>query len=195
MVYALDLETLAADLLQDVGTVATAPIPPTIFGHAPQTPYGYDPDNARSLLAEAGLEDGFDTHVIWVPGSGPQDRELVLSFISYWSEIGVNVESREMEQAAWLVAASAIVLPLLGLLGTVLGMLASFEVIQVYGTGQPRLLAGGIGQALLTTQAGLLTAVPVLFFHHIIHNRIRLIRNEMELLSHAERTGNGKAGR
>ncbi len=102
MVYALDLETLAADLLQDVGTVATAPIPPTIFGHAPQTPYGYDPDRARSLLAEAGLPDGFDTHVIWVPGSGPQDRELVLSFISYWSEIGVNVESREMEQAAWL---------------------------------------------------------------------------------------------
>jgi peptide/nickel transport system substrate-binding protein len=40
--------------------------------------------------------------VIWVPGSGPQDRELLLSFISNWSEIGVNVESREMEQAAWL---------------------------------------------------------------------------------------------
>ncbi|CAN5679640.1 ABC transporter substrate-binding protein [soil metagenome] len=102
MNYALDLDTLAGDLLQDVGAVATAPIPPTIFGHAPQTPYGYDPERARSLLAEAGLEDGFDTHVIWVPGSGPQDRELVLSFVSYWSEIGVNVESREMEQAAWL---------------------------------------------------------------------------------------------
>lgn len=102
MNYAIDRETLATDLLQDVGAVATAPIPPTIFGHAPQTPYEYDPERAMSLLAEAGLEDGFDTHVIWVPGSGPQDRELVLSFISNWAEIGVNVESREMEQAAWL---------------------------------------------------------------------------------------------
>ncbi|MGD9711965.1 MAG: ABC transporter substrate-binding protein [Thermomicrobiales bacterium] len=102
MNYAIDRETLAADLLQDVGVVASAPIPSTIFGHAPQTPYAYDPERAMSLLAEAGLEDGFDTHVIWVPGSGPQDRELILSFISYWAAIGVNVESREMEQAAWL---------------------------------------------------------------------------------------------
>ncbi len=107
----------------------------------------------------------------------------------------IAAQSARLEQAAWLVAASAIVLPLLGLLGTVLGMLTSFEVIQVHGIAQPRLLAGGIGQALLTTQAGLLTAVPVLFFHHVIRNRVRLIRNEMDLLSHADRTGNGKAGR
>ncbi len=102
MNYAIDRETLATDLLQDVGVVASAPIPSTIFGHAPQTPYEYDPERAVALLTEAGLPDGFDTHVIWVPGSGPQDRELILSFISYWAAIGVNVESREMEQAAWL---------------------------------------------------------------------------------------------
>jgi peptide/nickel transport system substrate-binding protein len=102
MNYAIDRETLAADLLQGVGIVATAPIPSTIFGWSEQTPYEYDPEKAKLLLAEAGLADGFDTHIIWVPGSGPQDRELVLSFISYWADIGVNVESQEMEQAAWL---------------------------------------------------------------------------------------------
>lgn len=102
MNYAIDRETLATDLLQNVDIVATAPIPKTIFGWSEQTPYAYDPDKAKSLLAEAGLADGFDTHVIWVPGSGPQDRELVLSFISNWADIGVNVESMEMEQAAWL---------------------------------------------------------------------------------------------
>ena len=102
MNYAIDRETLAADLLQDVGIVATAPIPATVFGWSEQTPYTYDPEKAMSLLAEAGLADGFDTHVIWVPGSGPQDRELILSFISNWADIGVNVESQEMEQAAWL---------------------------------------------------------------------------------------------
>ncbi len=102
MNYAIDRETLAADLLQDVGVVATAPIPSTIFGWSEQTPYTYDPEKAKALLAEAGYPDGFDTHVIWVPGSGPQDRELILSFISNWADIGVNVESMEMEQAAWL---------------------------------------------------------------------------------------------
>ncbi|MCA9858810.1 MAG: hypothetical protein KC438_03770 [Thermomicrobiales bacterium] len=102
MNYALDRETLANDLLQNVGVVATAPIPPTIFGWSEQTPYTYDPERAMSLLAEAGYPDGFDTHVIWVPGSGPQDRELVLSFVSNWADIGVNVESMEMEQGAWL---------------------------------------------------------------------------------------------
>jgi len=100
-----------------------------------------------------------------------------------------KAETTRLERTVWAVAALGTVLPLLGLLGTVLGMLASFEVIQIHGTGQPRLLAGGIGQALLTTQAGLLTAVPVLFFHHIIRDRVRLIRQETEILAHSERMG------
>ena len=82
-------------------------------------------------------------------------------------------------------------MPLLGLLGTVLGMLLSFEVIQIYGTSQPRLLAGGIGQALITTQAGLWTAVPVFFFHHILRRRVRLIRNETEVMFHVMQTRHG----
>jgi len=107
----------------------------------------------------------------------------------------VETQAARLEHTVWIVGILAMILPLLGLLGTVLGMLASFEVIQVHGTGQPRLLAGGIGQALITTQAGLLTAVPVLFFHHVIRNRIRLIQNETEMLSHADRTGDGQRGR
>lgn len=95
-----------------------------------------------------------------------------------------------LEHTVWMVAALGMVLPLLGLLGTVLGMLASFEVIQIHGTGQPRLLARGIGQALLTTQAGLLTAVPVLFFHRVTQDRVRLIRRETEILAHGERRRN-----
>jgi biopolymer transport protein ExbB len=83
-----------------------------------------------------------------------------------------------------LIGTLANVLPLLGLLGTVLGMLMSFEVIQSYGRSQPQLLTGGISQALITTQAGLWTAVPVFFFHHIIHRKMRLIRDETEILLH-----------
>jgi len=108
MAHALDLDTIVNDLLQGVGVRAQAPIPSTIFGFAPQTPYEYDPEKAKALLAEAGLENGFETHVIWNPGSGPQDRELVQAMISYWAEIGVTVESREMERAAWLDALLAL---------------------------------------------------------------------------------------
>jgi biopolymer transport protein ExbB len=101
---------------------------------------------------------------------------------------GVESQTTQLKRTLWLIGTLAAVLPLLGLLGTVLGMLISFEVIQLHGTSQPRLLAGGIGQALMTTQAGLWTAVPVLFFHHIIRSRVRLISNEMEVLSHVMQT-------
>jgi len=100
----------------------------------------------------------------------------------------VKAQTVRLGSGLWMVGTFAAVLPLLGLLGTVLGMLLSFEVIQAHGTSQPRLLAGGIGQALITTQAGLWTAVPVFFFHHIIRRRVRLIRNETEVLFHVIQT-------
>ena len=106
----------------------------------------------------------------------------------------IKAQAVRLGSGLWLVGTLAAVLPLLGLLGTVLGMLLSFEVIQVYGTSQPRLLAGGIGQALITTQAGLWTAVPVFFFHHIIRRRLRLIRNETEVLFHLMQTRFGNRG-
>ena len=105
-----------------------------------------------------------------------------------------EIQATRLEHTLWVLGALAVILPLLGLLGTVLGMLASFDVIQIHGTGQPRLLAQGIGQALMTTQAGLWTAVPVLFFHHILRDRVRLLRSEIDILSHAGRNGAGQRG-
>jgi len=60
------------------------------------------------------------------------------------------------------IAALAAVAPLLGLLGTVMGMVHTFETIEHFGFGNPVLLADGISEALLTTQAGLLVAFPLL---------------------------------
>ena len=88
------------------------------------------------------------------------------------------------------------ILPLLGLLGTVLGMLITFKVIQGYGSGEPTLLAGGIRQALLTTQAGLWAALPVLFFHQLISLRTRRAAGKLELILHEIETmlAQGKTG-
>lgn len=74
------------------------------------------------------------------------------------------------------------VLPLLGLLGTVSGMIGTFGVIRVEGIGDPRLLAGGIREALVATEAGLATALPALLLHQVLASRLRRAETEQELL-------------
>lgn len=70
---------------------------------------------------------------------------------------------RHTESGLRLIEVLVAVAPLLGLLGTVLGMIETFGVISVFGTGNPRALAGGISVAMITTQTGLLVAIPGLF--------------------------------
>jgi hypothetical protein len=127
-------------------------------------------------------------------GARSQDSDFPHSFSNGNGLRGAAIKAQTARLGAGLraVGTFAAILPLLGLLGTVLGMLLSFEVIQVHGTSQPRLLAGGIGQALITTQAGLWTAVPVLFFQHIIRRRVRLIRNETDVWFHLMQAKSGK---
>ncbi|MDH5216436.1 MAG: MotA/TolQ/ExbB proton channel family protein [Gammaproteobacteria bacterium] len=64
-------------------------------------------------------------------------------------------------------------LPMLGLLGTVTGMINVFEVIALQGTGDPQEMANGISQALLTTASGLIIAIPVIFSHHLLVRKLR----------------------
>jgi peptide/nickel transport system substrate-binding protein len=102
MFHALDIDTMAKDLLPGIGQRATAPIPPTVFGHAPQTPYAYDVAKAKQLLADAGKPNGFETSFIWYAGAGPQDREIGQALVAYWNAIGVKVKVDEQERATWL---------------------------------------------------------------------------------------------
>jgi len=70
--------------------------------------------------------------------------------------------------------------PLLGLLGTVTGMITLFEVITNYGTGDPKIMAAGISEALITTQTGLIVAIPILLVHNMLRNRKNRLQEEME---------------
>lgn len=65
----------------------------------------------------------------------------------------------------------AVIAPLLGLLGTVTGMINTFQSITLFGTGDPKLMAGGISQALVTTILGLCVAIPTILFHALINSR------------------------
>jgi biopolymer transport protein ExbB len=84
-------------------------------------------------------------------------------------------EMPKLEQGLPLIKLLAAVAPLLGLLGTVTGMIATFQSITLFGTGDPKLMAGGISQALITTVLGLVTAIPLLFMHNILSTRSKSI--------------------
>ena len=72
------------------------------------------------------------------------------------------------------------VAPLLGLLGTVTGMISTFHVITLYGTGDPRMMSGGISEALVTTMLGLAVAIPIMLAHTFLSRRVDHIVGDME---------------
>ena len=89
----------------------------------------------------------------------------------------------------------AAVAPLMGLLGTVTGMIKTFQVITLYGAGDPKMMAGGISQALVTTVLGLVVAIPMVLLHTIVSGQSRKIVNILQsqsaglIAQHSERTG------
>jgi biopolymer transport protein ExbB len=74
----------------------------------------------------------------------------------------------------------AAVAPLLGLLGTVTGMIATFQAITLFGTGDPKLMAGGISQALVTTVLGLVVAIPLVLLHSVVAGRSKALIEVLE---------------
>ncbi len=102
MAYAVNVDDMVQNLVGGIGKRATAPIPSTVYGFAPQTPYAYDPAKARQLLQEAGVAPGTEVNMIWTASGGPQIREISQALISYWNAVGVKVKSGEAERAQWL---------------------------------------------------------------------------------------------
>jgi biopolymer transport protein ExbB len=70
--------------------------------------------------------------------------------------------------------------PLLGLLGTVTGMIGTFQTITLFGTGDPRMLSTGISEALITTQAGLGVTIPLMLFQHLLKRRVNTLMEDIE---------------
>ena len=104
------------------------------------------------------------------------DRELMKEYIE---EVGRHV-AHELERYLNALGTIAAITPLLGLLGTVIGMIKVFAVITAQGVGEPRVLAGGISEALVTTAAGLTVAIPSLLFHRMLRGRVDALVVTME---------------
>ena len=95
------------------------------------------------------------------------------------SEAVMREESR-IDRFGSVIIVAAAVAPLLGLLGTVTGMISTFDVITEFGTGNPKLLSGGISEALITTQFGLVVAIPALVAGNLINGWAERLKDDLE---------------
>ncbi|MBF0429953.1 MAG: MotA/TolQ/ExbB proton channel family protein [Fibrobacteria bacterium] len=105
------------------------------------------------------------------------NEDALIDHISEELNKGIYLLDRHLPMITVLAA----VAPLLGLLGTVSGMVHTFQVITEYGNSNPVLMAGGISEALITTQSGLLIAFPLVIFKHQLEDRISWIKKQVDL--------------
>jgi biopolymer transport protein ExbB len=109
-------------------------------------------------------------------------------------------ETPDIERGVSMIKVISVVAPLLGLLGTITGMIKTFQVMTLYGSGDPKLMAGGIAEALVTTMLGLLVAIPLTMLHSVVSTRSRSILQILEeqsvglIAAHAEAGTNPLGG-
>jgi biopolymer transport protein ExbB len=126
-------------------------------------------------------------------GNPKEDNALGRILLAYKALTTLDVETLELKMGESvlrevpritrhlpLLKIIAAVAPLLGLLGTVTGMIITFQAITLFGAGDPRLMAGGISQALITTVLGLCVAIPVLLLHNIVQSRARVLTDILQ---------------
>ena len=109
-----------------------------------------------------------------------RDRKELIEEVVY----EVMLETKPaLERALPFISLTAATSPLLGLLGTVTGMIKTFKMITVFGTGDPKTLSSGISEALVTTEYGLIIAVPTLILFALLSRSAKSILSQMELAS------------
>lgn len=110
-----------------------------------------------------------------------EHRQQPYAIVSRLAGDLASMELRQHQQKAYALAIVATVAPIVGLLGTVLGMIEAFHVIAYSDAmGNPALLAGGISKALVNTAAGLTVALPALGMHHYFKHRLAMLGLAME---------------
>lgn len=139
----------------------------------------------KALRDQAGFDRSGDYRPA-LKGKNGSPIALMLNQLN-WQEVNtrsdlakqMNIHLAELmpklEGGIPTIAILGSLLPMLGLLGTVTGMIDVFQAIALHGTGNADEMANGISQALLTTATGLIIAIPVIFLHHLLVRRLRLL--------------------
>jgi len=92
-------------------------------------------------------------------------------------------ELPSIDRGITIIKILAAIAPLLGLLGTVVGMINTFQQITLFGTGDPKIMAGSISMALVTTAQGLIAALPLIFVHALVSGQAKSVTNVLDLQS------------
>ena len=108
-----------------------------------------------------------------VLGAYESNREVDTETLELKLGEAILKEVPPLQRGILIIKVISVVAPLLGLLGTVTGMINTFQAITLFGTGDPTRMAGGISQALVTTQLGLYVAVPTVLLHTVVSGRSR----------------------
>ena len=140
-------------------------------------------------LAHQGHWDDVDAELDQQKGNSPitqvvreglrarnEDRETRESVL----QEAILSQLPRVERGLSILAVLGAVAPLIGLLGTVTGMIETFRVITLFGTGDPKLMSGGISEALVTTELGLAVAIPIMLMHTLLSRRADRIVGKME---------------
>ena len=112
---------------------------------------------------------------IFIAANAEKTEDMDKDNLELLLDEAITREIPALERGLPMIKLLAAVAPLLGLLGTVTGMIATFQSISLFGTGDPKLMANGISQALVTTMLGLCIAIPLLFLHSIVAARSRTL--------------------
>ncbi len=134
----------------------------------------------RAMTRQRGDKARDDNPLGRVMLAGQQVRNADLETVESKLDEAIIKETPPIERWLPLLKIIAAVAPLLGLLGTVTGMIVTFQAITLFGTGDPKLMAGGISQALVTTVLGLVVAIPMVFLHSVLAARSKALIQILE---------------
>ena len=132
--------------------------------------------NGQKRKAQASKSNALGRIMQAYEGSKDRDSEVVELKL----DEAILRESPKFEFGLTILKLLAGIAPLLGLLGTVTGMIQTFQAMMIYGTGDPQLMAGGISVALVTTMLGLIAAIPLLILHSFCSSLARGIQGTLE---------------
>jgi biopolymer transport protein ExbB len=132
---------------------------------------------ARQMKKEAADKANPLGRVLAVYADNP---ELDLETLELKLDEAILRETAPIETGLNFIKVLYVVAPLLGLLGTVVGMIATFQMITLFGTGDPRMMAGGISTALVTTVLGLVVAIPLTLLHSFLQGKAKALIQVLE---------------
>jgi len=150
---------------------------------------------ARQLDSTADAKDNPLGRVLRVYSD---NKNVAVDVLERKLDEAILQETPQLERFQAVIKVIAGIAPLMGLLGTVVGMIRTFQTITLYGTGDPKLMADGISQALVTTVEGLVVAIPLVFLYALIADKSRELIEILEeqsagiIARHAEKTSEAR---